>query len=39
MTQATAHPASHDGVVPGFRATYSYRNHRDPWLEQRDPGN
>lgn len=25
--------------VPGSRETYSYHNHRDPWLEQRDQKN
>jgi hypothetical protein len=25
--------------VPGFRENYSYHNHQDPWLEQRDQGN
>jgi hypothetical protein len=24
--------------IPGFRENYSYHNHRDPWLEQRDQG-
>jgi hypothetical protein len=24
--------------VPGCWETYSYHNHRDPWLEQRDQG-